>query len=120
MLNKQGWGSPGQNPFHWKSVHTISQQHSPINASVCETNFHWLIKYPHIFWAHGKYLFVLETALQTENLNQGEAIELTDAAKHILLERRGNVEELFREIFKTLNEICDDYDKVVRKSKFAP
>lgn len=45
--------------------------------------------------------FLRNLILKTENLHFGK---LVDDAKHILLEKRGNVEEKFRKIFKTISD----------------
>uniref|UniRef100_A0A6P7G5G9 52 kDa repressor of the inhibitor of the protein kinase-like isoform X1 n=1 Tax=Diabrotica virgifera virgifera TaxID=50390 RepID=A0A6P7G5G9_DIAVI len=61
----------------------------------------------------------LSRVLQSENQDLGEAIELADAAKQVLLERRENAEKDFRGIFKTVSEISAKYDIELRKPRLA-
>ncbi|XP_050516548.1 zinc finger MYM-type protein 1-like [Diabrotica virgifera virgifera] len=61
----------------------------------------------------------LSRVLQSENQDLGEAIELADAAKQVLLERRENAEKDFREIFKTVSEISAKYDIELWKPRLA-
>ncbi|XP_050500964.1 52 kDa repressor of the inhibitor of the protein kinase-like [Diabrotica virgifera virgifera] len=61
----------------------------------------------------------LSRVLQSENQDLGEAIELADAAKQVLLERRENAEKDFRGIIKTVSEISAKYDIELRKPRLA-
>lgn len=61
----------------------------------------------------------LSRMLQTENQDLIEAINLADATKDELINRRKNVEDNFSTIFKIVRKICEEYDIEVKKPRLA-
>lgn len=72
----------------------------------------------HAYFELGTYFDVVSQS-QSENQDLGEAIELADVAKQVLLEMRENAEEEFRKFFKTVSEISTKYDIELRKPRLA-
>lgn len=61
----------------------------------------------------------LSRSLQTENQDLDEAIQLADAVKEELMERRENVEGHFNKIFQKVSKICEEHDIEVKKPRQA-
>ncbi|XP_050511971.1 52 kDa repressor of the inhibitor of the protein kinase-like [Diabrotica virgifera virgifera] len=95
---------------------TVQTQAGSAVSSFFEFNFQISM---HILSSVHSLTLSLSRVLQSENQDLGEAIELADAAKQVLLERRENAEKDFRGILKTVSEISAKYDIELRKPRLA-
>lgn len=61
----------------------------------------------------------MSRVLQTVNQDLGEAVELADAAKEVLMARRENATETFKKIFETVVTVCAEHDIELKTPRLA-